>query len=194
MEIHHLPEDKGIEVALCGRSNSGKSSVLNALADNKYLARISKTPGRTQSLNVFDLCNYRLKRIVDLPGYGFAKASKQDRKSWGVLVNNYLNRRLSLKGLILIMDIRRPLRDSDLTLINWCKETHTNILIILNKSDKLSKNQSINALKQTLGFIESIELNINAIIFSAKNLEGMKALKGKLTEWMDLEESPNTLG
>ena len=114
LEVASLPKDTGSEVALCGRSNSGKSSVLNALANNKNLARTSKTPGRTQSLNVFSLEENHAIRVIDLPGYGFAKVSKQERKKWGFLINNYLSKRKSLKGLVIIMDIRHPLKESDL--------------------------------------------------------------------------------
>ena len=102
LEIHQLPEDIGLEVALCGRSNSGKSSVLNALANNKSLARTSKTPGRTQGLNIFSFSNDNLRRLIDLPGYGFAKVSKKDRKNWGILISNYLKKRMLLDKFLRI--------------------------------------------------------------------------------------------
>ena len=194
LEIHQLPEDIGLEVALCGRSNSGKSSVLNALANNKSLARTSKTPGRTQSLNVFSFCNDNLRRLIDLPGYGFAKVSKKDRKNWGILISNYLNKRISLRGLVLIMDIRHPVKDSDLTLLNWCEETNTSVLILLNKSDKISKNQSTNSRNTTLETLKHLKININAVVFSAKNHQGIDFLKKYLIDCLDLEGSPNALG
>jgi len=194
LEIHQLPEDIGLEVALCGRSNSGKSSVLNALANNKSLARTSKTPGRTQSLNIFSFSNDNLRRLIDLPGYGFAKVSKKDRKNWGILINNYLNKRISLRGLVLIMDIRHPLKDSDLTLLNWCEETNTSVLILLNKSDKISKNQSTNSRNTTLETLKHLKINTNAVVFSAKNHQGIDFLKKYLIDSLDLEGSPNALG
>jgi len=194
LEIHQLPEDIGLEVALCGRSNSGKSSVLNALANNKSLARTSKTPGRTQSLNIFSFSNDNLRRLIDLPGYGFAKVSKKDRKNWGILINNYLNKRISLRGLVLIMDIRHPLKDSDLTLLNWCEETNTSVLILLNKSDKISKNQSTNSRNTTLEALKHLKININAVVFSAKNHQGIDFLKKYLIDCLDVEGSPNALG
>jgi len=194
LEIHQLPEDMGLEVALCGRSNSGKSSVLNALANNKSLARTSKTPGRTQSLNVFNFNSDHLRRLIDLPGYGFAKVSKKDRKNWGILISNYLNKRMSLRGLVLIMDIRHPLKDSDLTLLNWCEETNTSVLILLNKSDKISKNQSTNSRNTTLETLKHLKIKINAVVFSAKNHQGINSLKKYLNECLDLEDSPNALG
>ena len=194
LEVHQLPEDIGLEVALCGRSNSGKSSVLNALANNKSLARTSKTPGRTQSLNVFNFSGDNLRRLIDLPGYGFAKVSKKDRKNWGILISNYLNKRISLRGLVLIMDIRHPLKDSDLTLLNWCEETNTSVLILLNKSDKISKNQSTNSRNTTLETLKHLKININAVVFSAKNHQGIDFLKKYLIDCLDLEGSPNALG
>ena len=194
LEIHQLPEDIGLEVALCGRSNSGKSSVLNALANNKSLARTSKTPGRTQSLNVFNFSSDNLRRLIDLPGYGFAKVSKKDRKNWGILISNYLNKRISLRGLVLIMDIRHPVKDSDLTLLNWCEETNTSVLILLNKSDKISKNQSTNSRNTTLETLKHLKININAVVFSAKNHQGIDFLKKYLIDCLDLEGSPNALG
>ena len=194
LEIHQLPEDIGLEVALCGRSNSGKSSVLNALANNKSLARTSKTPGRTQSLNVFNFNSDHLRRLIDLPGYGFAKVSKKDRKNWGILISNYLNKRMSLRGLVLIMDIRHPLKDSDLTLLNWCEETNTSVLILLNKSDKISKNQSTNSRNTTLETLKHLKINTNAVVFSAKNHQGIDFLKKYLIDCLDVEGSPNALG
>ena len=100
-----LPVDKGDEVAFCGRSNSGKSSVINDLTENKKLAKTSKTPGRTQAINLFCLKNNESKRLIDLPGYGYAKVSKSKREEWGLIIDEYLNLRESLRGLIIIMDI-----------------------------------------------------------------------------------------
>ena len=132
--LKDLPEDQGIEIAFCGRSNSGKSSVLNALAKNKKLAKTSKTPGRTQAINIFCLDEQQMRRIADLPGYGFAKVSKKTQKEWARFITDYLNFRKSLRGLVIIMDIRHPFKDSDLTLVDWCHQTDTPLLILLNLS------------------------------------------------------------
>ncbi|MDG2061847.1 MAG: ribosome biogenesis GTP-binding protein YihA/YsxC [SAR86 cluster bacterium] len=185
LEVASLPKDTGSEVALCGRSNSGKSSVLNALANNKNLARTSKTPGRTQSLNVFSLEENHAIRVIDLPGYGFAKVSKQERKKWGFLINNYLSKRKSLKGLVIIMDIRHPLKESDLILINWCEQTNTPVQIVLNKSDKISKGQSSLVKTQILKALEDFKINTNVIVFSAKKKYGLNLLQDKLNDWLD---------
>ena len=115
-----LPADTGSEIAFCGRSNCGKSSLLNAITNNKKLAKTSKTPGRTQSINVFKINKDKDHKIIDLPGYGYAKVSKSLREDWGVSIDKYLNNRESLKALILIMDIRHPFKDDDQKLINWC--------------------------------------------------------------------------
>ena len=138
-----LPEDAGSEIAFCGRSNCGKSSVLNAITNNKKLAKTSKTPGRTQSINVFEIDKNKQFKIIDLPGYGYAIVSKSIRADWGVSIDNYLNKRKCLKALVIIMDIRHPLKEDDLTLINWCEANNLPLIVLLNKSDKLSKNLSL---------------------------------------------------
>ena len=113
-----LPSDSGSEIAFCGRSNCGKSSVLNALTNNKKLAKTSKTPGRTQAINVFEIGSSDQFKIIDLPGYGYAKVSKQMRAVWGQEIETYLTTRQCLKALCIIMDIRHPLKDDYLTLID----------------------------------------------------------------------------
>ena len=140
--LQQCPEDIGREVAFAGRSNAGKSSAINSLTRNRSLARTSKTPGRTQLINHFEI--EPGKRLVDLPGYGYAKVSKSKRQEWGLVIDEYLNMRKSLKGLVIIMDIRHPLKESDQMLLDWCKETQTPFLMLLNKADKLSKNKSYN--------------------------------------------------
>ena len=111
-----FPSDSGNEIALCGRSNSGKSTLINALANQKKLAKTSNTPGRTQSINFFHLTNDEAKKIVDLPGFGYAKASKQDQNAWAKLILSYLEKRAALTNLILIMDMRHPFQNKDLEL------------------------------------------------------------------------------
>ena len=145
-----LPDDSGSEIAFCGRSNCGKSSLLNAITNNKKLAKTSKTPGRTQSINVFKVDKDKDHKIIDLPGYGYAKVSKTMRADWGISIDNYLNKRKSLKALVIIMDIRHPFKDDDLTLINWCEAKNLPLVILLNKSDKFSKNKAVSYTHLTL--------------------------------------------
>ena len=183
--LRDLPEDQGIEIAFCGRSNSGKSSVLNALARNKKLAKTSKTPGRTQAINIFSLDDQKTRRITDLPGYGFAKVSKKTQKEWAGFINDYLNFRKSLRGLVIIMDIRHPFKESDLTLIDWCHKTNTALLILLNKSDKLSKGRVKEEVKKANSTIREMNLIGEAIAFSSKNSIGLEVLTDFLGDWLE---------
>lgn len=175
-----LPDDLGDEIAFCGRSNSGKSSVINALTNNKKLAKTSKTPGRTQSINLFCLKNNENKRLIDLPGYGYAKVSKSTRTEWSLIIDEYLNSRKSLQGLVVIMDIRHPFKDSDKILINWSKKTKTPLLVILNKADKLSKNQSRIELEKSKKLMKEISVDFEIMAFSSKDLNGLNELHKSL--------------
>ena len=138
--LKQLPDDTGVEVAFAGRSNVGKSSILNTLAGVKSLARTSKTPGRTQEINFFDLGNDR--RLVDLPGYGYAKVSEAKQRHWAETLGEYLLSRKSLAGLILLMDIRHPLKEYDLNMVHWCTSAELPVYVILNKADKLSRGKA----------------------------------------------------
>tara|TARA_Y100000590_G_scaffold427355_1_gene537424 strand:+ start:305 stop:913 length:609 start_codon:yes stop_codon:yes gene_type:complete len=181
--IKNLPEDTGSEIAFCGRSNSGKSSVLNAITGNKKLAKTSKTPGRTKAINIFSLDLENTKRIADLPGYGFAKVSKKIQQEWWVLINFYLNNRLSLKGLVIIMDIRNPFRETDLSLINWCYQTEVPLLILLNKSDKLSRNKTIEEIKSAKNRLATLGIIGKVLPFSAKKGKGIDLVSKELCSW-----------
>ena len=140
------PAETGPEVALAGRSNAGKSSCLNRLAGHRQLARVSKTPGRTQLLNFFDVAGGG--RLVDLPGYGYAKAGRDAQQRWQQDVNAYLNYREALSGLVIVMDIRRPFSELDQELIDWACESELPLHLLLNKADKLKSGARQNVLTQ----------------------------------------------
>ena len=171
-----LPKDIGSEIAFCGRSNCGKSSVLNAITNNKKLAKTSKTPGRTQSINIFEIDKTKQFKIIDLPGYGYAKVSKSIRADWGVSIDKYLNKRKCLKALVIIMDIRHPLKEDDLTLINWCEANNLPLIVLLNKSDKLSKNKASQEQLLAINELEGLSTKHFVLITSAKTKEGVNEL------------------
>ena len=142
----NLPQDTGVEILLSGRSNAGKSSALNALTRNKKLARISKTPGRTTEINFFEVeDNFKL---LDLPGYGFAKSGHSRKKDWGPLLGEYFENRKALKAVIVFMDIRHPLKPTDLEMIELCESFEVSYVPVLTKSDKVSKNILMKAIQQ----------------------------------------------
>ena len=141
----NLPEDVGIEILLSGRSNAGKSSALNALTGNKKLARISKTPGRTTEINFFEVEDGF--KLLDLPGYGFAKSGHSRRKDWGPLLGEYFENRKSLKAVLVFMDTRHPLKPIDLEMIELCESFDVPYIPVLTKSDKVSKNILIKTIQ-----------------------------------------------
>lgn len=180
--LKQLPEDTGIEVAFAGRSNVGKSSVINAITGHSRLARTSKTPGRTREINYFSIDSD--KRLVDLPGYGYAKVPATVRQHWSRLLDSYFRKRVSLVALILIMDIRHPLKTFDTQMLDWCRHTDLPVHILLNKSDKLSKNavkHSIQKLRQSL--IRQPEVSLQA--FSALRKQGIEEARHKLDDFFD---------
>ena len=177
-----LPLDEGTEIAFCGRSNCGKSSILNALTNNKKLAKTSKTPGRTQAINFFEIDSTGEFKIVDLPGYGYAKVSKKMRSEWGKEIEKYLMTRKSLNVLCIIMDIRHPFKEDDLKLIDWCETKDLPMILLLNKADKLSNNkasQVTNSAKKTL---QKLSTKHHVIATSATNKTGIAALLEKINE------------
>jgi GTP-binding protein len=164
----HFHEDLGVEVAFAGRSNSGKSSALNVMTGRKDLARTSKTPGRTQLVNFFELDEGR--RLVDLPGYGFAKVPPAMQQHWRHLIGAYFKQRQSLVGLLIIVDSRRSLGPTDLQMIDYATSRGCPVHILLSKSDKLSRNESTQVLRQarvTLGDRATVQL------FSSVSKEGV---------------------
>ncbi len=171
-----LPKDEGSEIAFCGRSNCGKSSVLNALTNNKKLAKTSKTPGRTQAINVFEIISKKNFKIIDLPGYGYAKVSKKMRSAWGQEIEEYLTSRKCLKALCIIMDIRHPFKEDDLNLIDWCENRALPMILLLNKSDKLSKNKVSQAVMNAKKILGSLSIKRYVIATSATNKIGIEDL------------------
>lgn len=180
-DIRHLGEDVGIEVAFAGRSNAGKSSALNRLTRQKSLARTSKTPGRTQLINVFELDEGR--RLIDLPGYGYAKVPMAIKEKWQKSLAEYLQKRESLRGLIVLMDIRHPFKDIDQDLIHWAVSAQIPVLALLTKADKLKsgnrKSQLLMAREAALAFCGDVTVNV----FSSLNGLGLEDLQAKLDQW-----------
>lgn len=179
--LNELPPDTGIEIAFIGRSNSGKSSALNAITNIKKLAKTSKTPGRTQLINFFNLTeNYRL---VDLPGYGYAKVPEEIKHRWQKTLSTYLMERGSLKGLVLIMDIRHPLKPLDEDMLYFTEQRLLPVHILLTKSDKLSTLQIQKTLQKTSTLLKKYSNEISIQAFSAIKKQGVIAAQQKLESW-----------
>lgn len=178
-KIAQLPEDTGIEVAFAGRSNAGKSTLLNCLTQQKNLAKTSKTPGRTQLINVFEFDEG--KRLIDLPGYGYAKVPMSVKLEWQKTLNLYLESRQCLKGLIVLMDCRHPFKELDCKLIEWAHACNLQCQIVLTKSDKLKNNAKAKALRDAKAALEGS--GYEAQLFSSLNREGLTILKNKLDGW-----------
>ena len=149
-----FPADEGAEVAFAGRSNSGKSSALNAIAGRKDLARTSKTPGRTQLINFFALDG--AQRLVDLPGYGFAKVPERIREHWQELLTRYVEARATLAGLVIVMDARRPLTDFDVQMLEWSRANGLAVHVLLTKADKLNRSEAKAVLEQVRAAVEGV--------------------------------------
>lgn len=171
--------DGGSEVAVAGRSNSGKSSAINVIVNRRQFARTSKTPGRTQLVNFFDLRDGQ--RLVDLPGYGFAQVAASVRRHWGQLLQEYFETRDSLNGLILVVDVRRQLQDFDRQMIEFAGSVSLPIHVLLTKSDKLKRGKAATALlevKKELGDAATVQL------FSALNRQGVDESRGVLERFL----------
>jgi GTP-binding protein len=180
--LKQLPVDHGKEVAFIGCSNAGKSSTINTLTGIKGLAKTSKTPGRTQQLNYFELSSSQ--RLVDLPGYGFAKVPQATKARWEQLVNRYLEQRRSLQGLVIIMDIRHPMKPDDEHLLHWSSQCDLPVHVLLNKADKLGygaqKNQSL-AVQKALA---AISPDFSCQLFSSHLPLGVSELRQHLARWL----------
>ena len=183
-KLSQCPEDVGAEVAFAGRSNAGKSSAINALTQQTRLARTSKTPGRTQLINFFSL-NIEGLRIVDLPGYGYAKVPIAMKEHWQQHLDEYLQKRECLQGVVLVMDIRHPMKEFDEMMVQWCEATGVPLHILLTKADKLKRGpaqSTLLTLKKQLR--ERLGHKVSLQVFSALKSQGVDTLQNRLSTWM----------
>lgn len=182
-KANQFPQN-GREVAFAGRSNAGKSSAINTLCDNKGLARTSKTPGRTRLINFFELDEEN--RLVDLPGYGFAKVPVAMKNEWQKLMTQYLSDQQALQGLVVIMDIRHPLNDYDWQMLEWCHHFQLPAHVLLTKADKLKRGAQQNCKLQTQKQLKEAGIDASVQIFSALKKTGLDELVEKLNEWLEI--------
>lgn len=187
-----MPPETGVEVAFAGRSNAGKSSAINALTNHK-LARTSKTPGRTQLINFFNLSD--TQRLVDLPGYGYAKVSRELKEKWQRDLSEYLQKRQCLQGLILLMDIRHPLQEFDTTMLHWAVKGDMPVHVLLTKADKLSRSQANTALFGVQKELKNLGLSdaISVQCFSSLKNTGLDELKEVLNSWLVPDQNASSL-
>ncbi len=177
-----FPPERGPEVAFAGRSNVGKSSAINALAGRKRLAFSSKTPGRTQTINFFDLGDRA--RLADLPGYGYASAPQSLRAGWDALIGGYLTGRRNLAAVVVLMDARHPLTANDRQFLEWLRPVEARRLILLSKSDKLSRAEGSKALATTRDALDRAAMTAEVILFSSKNAESVEQVRDLLESWL----------
>jgi GTP-binding protein len=179
------PPDTGAEVAFAGRSNAGKSSAINTLTDNKKMAKTSKTPGRTQLINFFTISEQQ--RLVDLPGYGYAKVPLEVKNEWQKHLEHYLRERQSLAGLVLLMDCRHPLQDFDRMMLSWAQSCEMPVHILLTKADKLKKgpaNNTLHAVRRELLSMEGVSVQL----FSSLKRSGLEGLVSIMSDWLTLPQ------
>lgn len=181
-KLAQCPEDKGWEVAFAGRSNAGKSSAINSLTGNSKLARTSRTPGRTQLINFFELSD--CQRLVDLPGYGFAKVPLAVKQAWTRQLELYLQQRQSLRGMILLMDSRHPLQPFDQQMLAWAEAACMPVHILLTKADKLNKGPARNTLLQVRKSLQDKGELVSVQLFSALKHQGHGELRAHLDAWL----------
>ena len=181
-----LPKDTGIEIAFAGRSNAGKSSVLNVLLNQKNLARTSSSPGKTRHINLFTLGNSTHRRLVDLPGYGYAKVGAREQERWGQELTRYIIERNCLKGVVIVMDIRHVLTERDKQMVSLCRSSGKAIHILLNKCDKLKNNQKNKHMKNFESKLGSPTTGCTYSIFSAAKKIGIGELQSVLNLWFGI--------
>jgi GTP-binding protein len=176
-----MPEESGLEIAFAGRSNAGKSSVINRVCSQKSLARTSKTPGRTQLINFFKLPDANF--LVDLPGYGYAKVPEAIKLEWQKFIEAYLTQRNTLRGMVLVMDIRHPMTDYDQAMLRWARNRMLPVHVLLNKSDKLTRGAGMNVLLQVRKAL--VEYRVASVqTFSALNKQGLDECWDVLDKWL----------
>lgn len=180
-DLSELPPDEGAEIAFAGRSNAGKSTALNALVNRKRLAFTSKTPGRTQTINFFNIGTQR--HLVDLPGYGFAAVPLKEKHHWGELISNYLRIRASLRGLVLIMDARHPFTELDRQLLDWIAPLQTPAHVLLTKADKLGKQEAAATLRAAQAEADRYP-QCSVQLFSGSTGLGVVAAQKVLAQWL----------
>lgn len=181
--VRDLPRDSLAEVAFAGRSNAGKSSAINTLCNQKRLAYVSKLPGRTQLLNFFQVEPGRF--LVDLPGYGFAKAPKAQQDTWQSLIGGYLARSAHLKGLVLIMDIRHPLTELDWSLLEWFRPSGKPVHVLLSKSDKISRGAGQQTRLAVMKALREAGMEASVQLFSSLKRDGLDEAESLLRGWLD---------
>ena len=187
-DLRNLPTDSLCEVAFAGRSNAGKSSAINTLANHTRLAYVSKTPGRTQHLNYFRLGEQ--KYFVDLPGYGFAKAPEEIRAQWEGLLAPFLRYRQPLVGLVLIMDCRHPLTELDFQMLEWFAQTGKPVHVLLSKADKLTRQEQADVLRDVGAVLAKVPGNLSLQLFSSLKRTGIAEAEAVLGQWLAMEISP----
>lgn len=187
--LNDLPADSLREVAFAGRSNAGKSSAINTLANHTRLAYVSKTPGRTQHLNYFALVDG--KYFVDLPGYGYAKAPEEIRAQWEGLLAPYLAYRQPLAGLVMIMDARHPLTDLDVQMLEWFAPTGKPIHVLLSKADKLTRQEQAVVLREVGSALQQLGDNCSLQLFSSLKRSGVAEAEAVLGRWLDMAPQPD---
>lgn len=179
--LQDAPPDQGKEIAFAGRSNAGKSSAINALVQQNALARVSKTPGRTQLLNFFAIDDHR--KLVDLPGYGYAKVPLAIKNDWQKMMESYLKNRQALCGIVLVMDIRHPMTEFDWQMVEWCEHSKLPLHILLTKADKLKFGAAKNTLLKVQKELGSTSIVVTLQLFSALNKTGIDDIHQMLDEW-----------
>jgi len=184
-----LPPESTHEVAFAGRSNAGKSSAINAIAHHKRLAFVSKTPGRTQHINFFQVSDQRF--LVDLPGYGFAKAPLAQQNTWQRLIGGYLMNRPQIRGLVLIMDIRHPFTDLDEQMLHWFRTADRPVLVLLSKADKLARGPRLATLQKARTRLAKEAVDATVMTFSSPSREGVDEAETHIRDWLEMtKKSP----
>ena len=183
-KLSQSPEDTGYEIAFAGRSNAGKSSAINTLCQQTALARTSRTPGRTQLLNFFRVDDQR--RLVDLPGYGYAAVAQDIKADWQGALADYLEKRECLRGVILIMDSRHPLKDYDIQMLEWANHIEIPVHVLLTKVDKLNRKEQAISLERVDAALKEFSLEFSVQLFSSLKRWGVDEAHEKLDQWFEL--------